>query len=79
MYGHKGRMVYGRSTGHIHIYNYFEKEKEKLKDMIMSKYLKNKVKKFSFKPDNTDNKRTYIDLELEEKDSPEALDTLLQA
>jgi hypothetical protein len=30
-FGHSGKIIYGKLTGHIHIYNYFEKEKEKLK------------------------------------------------
>lgn len=47
--------------------------------MIMNKFLKGKVKKFNFRPDNSDSKRTFIDIELDEKDAPEALDILLQS
>jgi hypothetical protein len=60
-FGHSGRIIYGKLTGHIHIYNYYENNKEKLKQSIYSK-LDNKIKNFTFKQDSNDTKRTYIDI-----------------
>jgi hypothetical protein len=69
---------HGKATGHIHIYNYFEKDKEKFKDAVYAKLGKS-IKKLTFKPDSNDSKRTYMDISFEDKDCPEALDILLQS
>jgi hypothetical protein len=65
-------------TGHLCIYNYFEKQRKELFNYINNYLLKGRVKACEFKKDNMDRSRSFMDLKLDARDAVEALDILLE-
>lgn len=63
-YGHNNLIKFGKSNGHIHILNYIQKDKEKLKQSVF-KLLTKYEKKISFKPLPNNQTTTYLDIEVD--------------
>jgi hypothetical protein len=75
--GHGGKIVYGETTGHLCVYNYYEKQRNELKAYIEA-ILHGKILSTEYKKDMNDKSRSYLDFKLDPKDAAHALDLLLE-